>query len=236
MDNLINDIKVKNKMVIWAMTGFFILVTVAEYLDLPRSYTDTILKGNPTYYDNFKEAFYLRERGLDPYSTSHYFSQNYLLFWVLYQIRNYGMLMKAIHLIFIVSNAVLLGQILGGPRRYRTTIMALLLVNPVTVHAHLTQIYFYNEQVMTYFNFTMIILPIYILVVRRKFLTSAFLFGLLLYLNPRALIFISVIAQTFSERGKLNKRSLLFYSVLALSLAILLFAMTDIVTGKDGVV
>lgn len=89
---------------------------------------------------------------------------------------------------------------------------------------------------MTYFHYTMIILPIYILVVRRKFLTSAFLFGLLLYVNPRALIFISVIAQTFSERGKLNKRSLLFYCVLALSLAVLLFAMTDILTGKDGVV
>lgn len=88
---------------------------------------------------------------------------------------------------------------------------------------------------MSFFHYSLIILPIYTLVVRRKFLTSAFLFGLLLYVNPRGLIFISVLSQTFSERGKLNKRSFFFFCILALSMAILLFALTDILSAKEGV-
>lgn len=120
-------------MVIFAITSFATLVVLADYLDVPRSYSSTVLKGNPTYYDNFLEAFYLRERGMDPYKTSEYFSQNYLLFWVLFQLRNCNLLMKMLNITFILSTAVLLGQILGGPKRFRTTIMAVLLVNPVTV-------------------------------------------------------------------------------------------------------
>ena len=134
MDNLLSDLNSKNRTVIFTIAAFFLCVLLADFMNPPRSYPDTVLKGNPTYFDNFKEAFYLRERGMDPYTDSQYFSQNYLLFWILYQIRDVPWLLVTLHLFFIISMASLFGQIVGGTRRLRTIITSLILVNPITVH------------------------------------------------------------------------------------------------------
>lgn len=89
---------------------------------------------------------------------------------------------------------------------------------------------------MSFFEYCLILAPIYTLAIRKKFLTSAALFGVLVYYNPRGLVFLSALSQTFSERGKLNKRTFSVFVGLALTVAFLLFALTDIMAGKEGVV
>jgi hypothetical protein len=133
MDSLISDIKEKNRATLFSLIAFLLCVKLADFMDPPRSLPDTVLKGNRSYFDNFKEAFYLKERDMDPYSNSQYFSQSYLVFWVLYQIRNYPIVLKILQLMSIIMFATLFGQIVGGTRRAKSLLSALLLVNPLTV-------------------------------------------------------------------------------------------------------
>ena len=134
MDNLLNEIKEKNRMMIFSVIGFLMLTFLADMIDIPRSYSTTVLKGNRTYFDNFKEAFFMRDRGMDPYEESVYFSQNYFLFIALNYLRNYPIILKGLRIFFILSAAALIGQIIGGSRKHKTIITSLILLNPVTVN------------------------------------------------------------------------------------------------------
>lgn len=88
---------------------------------------------------------------------------------------------------------------------------------------------------MSFFDYTLLLAPIYFLRVRGKFLTAAVLFGVSVYFSPRSLIFISVLSQTFSDRGNLAKRTFCLFVAVAGSVVLVLLTLTDLWSGKENV-
>lgn len=115
------------------VSTFCSLVVAADLITMPETYGKTVLKGNPIYYANFEEAFYMRDKGLDPYTETPYFKQNYLLFRILYCLKDWKLAIKFLHLFFVVCMGALFGQIIGGNKKYKTIFTAIILVNPITV-------------------------------------------------------------------------------------------------------
>lgn len=227
MDSLWADIKEKKTMVTFTVCGFILLALGSEWLYPPLSPTPAI-KGNKSYMANFIEAAWMKEKGQDPYVESLYFSQNYLLFQGMCVLLKYPILNTVFRLFFCISLAALLAQLLGSSKTVKTILTALLLLNPVTI-------YFYREQTLTFFEYTLMLAPIFFLRTRHNFLTSSVLFGLMIYLNPRGLLFLSILTQSMSDKGRLNRRTFWVYIVLAVSIALVLGAATDILSGHEGV-
>ena len=88
---------------------------------------------------------------------------------------------------------------------------------------------------MVFFEYTVMLAPIYFLRNRKKFLTSAFLLGLAVHVYPKSLVYVSVLAHTFMEKGTLNRKSFFLYLALAFSATLILGALTDYAVGKEGV-
>lgn len=133
MESLLNDLKERRWAVVFMVSTFLSLVVAADLVKLPETYGRTALKGNPIYYINFEEAFFMTDQGMDPYEESPYFKQNYLLFRILYCLRSWKVAMKLLHLFFVVCMGALFGQIVGGNKKYRTIFTAIMLINPITV-------------------------------------------------------------------------------------------------------
>jgi hypothetical protein len=227
MDSLWADIKEKKTMVTFTVCGFILLALGSEWLYPPLPPTPAI-KGNKSYMANFIEAAWMKDKGQDPYVESLYFSQNYLLFQGMCVLLKYPILNTVFRLFFCISLAALLAQLLGSSKTVKTILTALLLLNPVTI-------YFYREQTLTFFEYTLMLAPIFFLRTRHNFLTSSVLFGLMIYLNPRGLLFLSILTQSMSDKGRLNRRTFWVYIVLAVSIALVLGAATDILSGHEGV-